>query len=192
MFADSLTSPSIALPISAIPGWPNIRQVLTLVAEEGNRFEGQAWVHDFSGDRTPYYGVEPNPLNRAGLWLYFTDDPEHYATSPIWAGPEVPVGPVTVHYWIEGYTTATLRTTLANPGGAGWTPVLVPDGSPTQGPAPSLLTPTVGRTQMVASNWITGGGCAPALNMAVAVDPNGDGVHDSADIVRLPQVLAGP
>jgi hypothetical protein len=181
LFADSLTTPGVALHLTASPQVTreNLRY-LRIEAGPGNTLEGQSW--EYSPPSTSVY----TDSTERRLGVVFSDS-EVYEGRPWLLGAEVPVGPVTIHFGMGGYTTATLQTTLTNLGHIRWTPVLVPDGTPGEGSAPSMLTPMAGWAQATSAGWINGG-CAPAFNLAHARDTNGDGVQDAADVVGLSAV----
>jgi hypothetical protein len=178
LFADSLTSPGIALHLTASPEVTvENRRYLRIEAGPGNVLEGQAW--EYSPPGLSVYTYQGRRL----LEVVYSDA-EQDADLKWLLGTEVPVGPVTIHFGMGGYTTATLQTTLTNPCHIQWTPVLVPDGTQGEGSAPAMLPVRAGTAQAASAGWINGG-CAPAFNLTHARDTNGDGVQDAADVVGL-------
>ncbi|MEQ8820239.1 MAG: hypothetical protein RLY93_08335 [Sumerlaeia bacterium] len=128
----------------------------------------------------------------ADFFLRWGDIPEPQDPSSAYFGEDAPVGPMDVHFKLDGYTTETLHLDAQPLYSYTYNGVVTPnmDGSETPGPSPSDFAkpnfpevPTWGVVRRCIAEVVTCG-CVPTVEIEPYLDSNDDTLHDAADLIR--------
>ncbi|MEQ8821550.1 MAG: hypothetical protein RLY93_15050 [Sumerlaeia bacterium] len=183
------TTPSLQSGITWIPNLSERSVTITVEYLNGNRLADRGMdTHVFPSATTD--GPFPDFFLNWGDHL--RNDQPPYDPSHARFGFDAPIGPMRVHFKMDGYTTETLNIDAENFYYYKYYGFVTPnyDGTEPPGPGPNELSkpnfpdePSLGLIRKSIADVVTCG-CIPTSEIEPYIEQNDDTIRDAADIVR--------